>query len=76
MKDEVAEVGNGREHRVLRPVEADSVEAGCCTQAAASREDKPLAAAWLQGMPASKRMSGARLVRATGLLHEECRQPH
>ena len=29
MEDEVAEVGSDREHMALRPVEADSVEAGC-----------------------------------------------
>ena len=28
-KDEVAEVGSGREHTALRPVEAGSVEADC-----------------------------------------------
>ena len=65
-KDEVAEVGSDREHMALRPVEADSVEAECCAQAGASRVDEPLAAAWLQGMRASKRMSDVRLVRAIG----------
>ena len=75
-KDEVAEVGSDREHMALRLVEVGTVEAGCCTQAAASREDKPLAAARLLGMLASKRMSGVRQVRAIGLLREVYCQPH
>ena len=75
-KDEVAEVGSDREHMALRPVEADSVEAECCTQAGAAKGDKPLAGAWLQGMLASKRMTGVRQVRAIGSLCELHRQPH
>ena len=75
-EDTLAEVGSVREHRALRPVEDDSVEAGCCKQAAASREDKPLAAAWLQGMLASRRMSGVRQVRAIGSLRDWYCQQH
>ena len=58
-KVEVAEVGDDREHTALRSVETDLVVADCRAQAAASREDKPLAAAWLQ-------MNGVRQVRAIG----------
>ena len=75
-KVEMAEVDDDQEYTALQTVDADWVVSDCSNQAAASREDKPLAAAWLQWMLASKRMNGVRQVKATGLLCEMHRQPH
>ena len=75
-KVEMAEVDDDQEYTALQTVDADWVVSDCSNQAAASREDKPLAAAWLQGILVSTRVTGVRQVRAIDLLCETRRQPH